>query len=259
MPTKDAKGGGLWTCFKSAFSKALRGSRREKSSGRLDQPDKPAFASSIPVQPALLLRRTEWLGDEHITADYTLLEGELQRDNTDLAACTRLLRPAQAHLLGLTQDKNVQQETLQGIVNDEDGNDTASFLFVPVNNGGVSSDGTHWSLLLVDRRKPEGIVAYHYDSSRKSSHSAGAKQLAVKLGARLETARITQQGNGYDCGVFVVDATRRLAARLAEGQRPDGEPLHLDNLVADRQALRDRLSGGSAGSDFRVARGRPNW
>ncbi|QIG97935.2 hypothetical protein [Bradyrhizobium sp. 6(2017)] len=240
MPTKGAKGCGLWSCFKSGIGK----SRRESSSGPLDQPDEQASGSGVPVQRPLALRRTQWLGDEHITADYTLLERELQRDNPDLAAHTRFLRPAEAHLLRLTDDANVVQETLLAIVNDEHGNDTANFLFVPVNNGGVSSsDGTHWTLLLVDRREPEGIVAYHYDSLPKRSHADRARELAVRLGARLETARMNRQENNCDCGVFVVDGTRTLARRLAEGQRPDDEPLHLDNLVADRQALQDRLSG----------------
>jgi len=50
---------------------------------------------------------------------------------------------------------------------------------------------------------------------------------------------MAQQQNGYDCGVFVLDATRTLVRRLAEGQQP--EQLRLDNIVADRQALRGRL------------------
>ncbi|WP_420965356.1 Ulp1 family isopeptidase [Bradyrhizobium sp. B120] len=244
MPTREAKGCGLWSCFKSGISKALRGSRRESSSGRLDQPDEQASGSGIPVQRPPVLGRTLWLTDEHIMADYTLLERDLQRDNPDLAARTRFLRPAQANLLQLTQDENVLLETLQGIVNDEHNNDTANFLFIPVNDGGVRpDDGMHWSLLLVDRRDPEAVVAYHYDSSRKRFHTPLAKELAKRLGARFETARMTWQRNGHDCGVFVVDGTRTLARRLAEGQRPDDEPLHLDNLVADRQALQDRLGG----------------
>lgn len=244
MPVKDGKGCGLWWCFKSGLCKAFRGSGRENSSGRLDEPDEQASGSGIPVQPPLALHRTQWLGDEHITADYTLLERELRRNNPDLAARTRFVQPVQAHLLRLTDDAKARQETLQEINNGGHGNDTANFLFVPMNTGGASSsDGTHWSLLLIDRREPKAIVAYHYDSLRKRSHTDGARQLAVRLGARLETARMTQQRNSHDCGVFVVDGTRALARRLAQGERPDDEPLHLDNLVADRRALQDRLSG----------------
>ncbi|MGY3591660.1 hypothetical protein ACVIGB_008757 [Bradyrhizobium sp. USDA 4341] len=52
---------------------------------------------------------------------------------------------------------------------------------------------------------------------------------------------MAQQQNGYECRVFVVDATRALVGRLAQGERPDREPLHLERLIADRPALRDRL------------------
>ncbi|WP_156929106.1 MULTISPECIES: hypothetical protein [unclassified Bradyrhizobium] len=52
---------------------------------------------------------------------------------------------------------------------------------------------------------------------------------------------MTQQRNGYDCSVFVVDGTRELVKRLAQGERPD--LLQFDALVADRQALQTRLRG----------------
>ncbi|WP_136626171.1 Ulp1 family isopeptidase [Bradyrhizobium macuxiense] len=50
---------------------------------------------------------------------------------------------------------------------------------------------------------------------------------------------MAQQQDRYDCGVFVLDATRTLVRRLAEGQQP--EQLRLNNIGADRQALQDRL------------------
>ncbi|KWV54712.1 hypothetical protein AS156_07035 [Bradyrhizobium macuxiense] len=242
IPTKSSKGCGLWWCFKSAFAKSFRRSRRETSAGRLDQPAGQPAGSRIPPQP-LQLGPEDWLGDEHITADYTLLERELQSDNPDLAARTRLLRPAQAHLLRLTEDDLIRQDALWGIIEDGNNNDTANYLFLPVNDGSSdkSNDGTHWSLLLVDRRDPGAVVAYHYDSFRKSN-SAKANQLAARLGASLQTASITEQRNHYDCGVFVLDATRALVGRLAQTERTDDELLRLDNLVANRRALQDRLS-----------------
>ncbi|TAI67652.1 hypothetical protein CWO89_01235 [Bradyrhizobium sp. Leo170] len=227
----------------ACLPKAFRGSRREKSSAQLDQPDGQASGSGVRV-PAPPLPHNEWLTDAHITADYTGLERELQRDHPDLAARMRLLRPAVAQMLRLTDNAVELLLAVQGIVYDEDQNDTADFLLVPVNDGrGVEADdGDHWSLLLVDRRNRENVVAYHYDSSRNFNLTR-AEQLAERLGANLQSARMAQQPNDYDCGVFVVDATRTLARRLAEGERPDDEPLHLDNLVADRRALQDRLSG----------------
>ncbi|WP_371260737.1 Ulp1 family isopeptidase [Bradyrhizobium sp. WSM2793] len=90
---------------------------------------------------------------------------------------------------------------------------------MPVNDGGVSGGGAHWSLLLVDRRVPTAPVAYHYDSAR-SRNSTVAEQLAARLGYRLQPARMARQQNGHDCGVYVVDATRALIGRLAQGERP---------------------------------------
>ncbi|MGY8663522.1 Ulp1 family isopeptidase [Bradyrhizobium sp. UFLA05-109] len=202
------------------------------------QTDGQASGSERP----LALAETEWLGDEHIAADYALLEQELQGDNRDLAVRTRFVRPAQAHLLRSIENQSVLLESFHAIVNDQDGNDTANFLFVPVNNAAPGGGGTHWSLLLVDRRERARPVAYHYDS-RGTTNSAVAAELAARLGAHLAPARMAQQQNGYDCGVFLVDGTRALVGRLAQGERPQHEPLHLDSLIADRQVLQNRLSG----------------
>ncbi|WP_051335028.1 Ulp1 family isopeptidase [Bradyrhizobium sp. Ai1a-2] len=131
------------------------------------------------------------------------------------------------------------------MVFDRNGNDAADFLFLPVNDASATDPdcrGTHWSLLLVDRRERARPVAYHYDSMA-TTNSAIAEQLAVRLGAHLQPARIPRQQNCFDCGIFVLAGTWELVGRLAQGERPEYEPLHLDNLVADRQALQDRLRG----------------
>ncbi|MEY9493766.1 Ulp1 family isopeptidase [Bradyrhizobium elkanii] len=49
---------------------------------------------------------------------------------------------------------------------------------------------------------------------------------------------MAQQQNTYDCGVFVVDGTRALVRQLEQGREPD-----LLNVVANRQALQNRLRG----------------
>ncbi|QOZ23997.1 XopAD/skwp family type III secretion system effector [Bradyrhizobium sp. CCBAU 51753] len=194
--------------------------------------------ASLQGRGRLMLGAEEWLGDEHIAADYALLEQELLRENPDLAAQIRLVPPAPAQLLRLGDANDVEQ-TLRGVVRDHNGNDTANFLLLPVSDGGAGGGGTHWSLLLVDRRVPQRIRAYHYDSSRDRNRVA-AEQLGAQLGVRrLETAAMPEQPNGYDCGVFVLDATRTLVSGLAQGQQP--EALHLGNIVANRQALRNRL------------------
>ncbi|MER9223929.1 C48 family peptidase, partial [Mesorhizobium sp. M0644] len=137
----------------------------------------------------------------------------------------------------------------QRIVHNQNGNDTADFLFVPVSDAGTTLEerGTHWSLLFVDRSDRERPVAYHYDSF-KGCNDTLAKKLAERLGASLETRvdlpRIAQQSNGVDCGVYVVDGTRALVGRLqSQPDLPDVPDMNLNNLVVNRQALQTRLRG----------------
>ncbi|MGY3238188.1 hypothetical protein ACVWZ4_001155 [Bradyrhizobium sp. USDA 4472] len=188
------------------------------------------------------LGATEWLGDEHIQRDYELLTQELQMNYPNLAARTRFVDPLIAFQLSWGAESDALS-ALQRIVDDPNGNDGADFLFLPVNDGSVTDpNGTHWSLLLVDRRTRGEPVAYHYDSVQ-GHNDEPAERLAERLGLTLQRAGMAPQQNSYDCGVFVVDGTRELVRRLAQGERPQGEPLHLNNLVANRQALRDRLRG----------------
>ncbi|NEJ25832.1 hypothetical protein GR247_38040 [Rhizobium leguminosarum] len=180
-----------------------------------------------------------WLGDEHIAADFALLGEALHWASPDIAARTRLVAPAVAHFLRMDENPADAATAFHNIID----SGRANFVFLPVNNAGTGSGGTHWSLLFVDLSGLQP-VAYHYDSSG-TLNSAIAQGLAARLGARLDRVRMAQQDNSYDCGVFVVDATRALAARLVEGERPGSQPLHLDTLVADRQALLERLTAPS--------------
>ncbi|MBX5020950.1 hypothetical protein HJB56_32760 [Rhizobium lentis] len=180
-----------------------------------------------------------WLEDQHIAADFALLGEALQGASPDIAARTRLVAPAVVHFLQMARNPAEAATAFHDIIDDG----RPSFVFLPVNNAGPGSGGTHWSLLFVDLRERQP-VAYHYDSCG-TLNSAIAQGLAARLGARLDRVRMAQQDNSYDCGIFVVDATRALAARLAEGERPGSQPLHLDTLVADRQALLDRLAAPS--------------
>ncbi|MFQ3458824.1 Ulp1 family isopeptidase, partial [Bradyrhizobium sp. UFLA01-814] len=187
----------------------------------------------------LELGAVEWLGDEHIQGDYELLAQELQRDHPQLAARTNFVDPLIAHYRLRFGEQSDMLRAFQRIVYDPNGNDTADFLFLPVNDAtDPKSVGKHWSLLLLDRRTRREPVAYHYDSVWGHNHEAAA-QLARRLCARLESPVMAQQRNSYDCGVFVVDGTRALVRRLAQGEWP--ERLHLDNLVVNRQSLQDRL------------------
>ncbi|MGY4567106.1 Ulp1 family isopeptidase [Bradyrhizobium sp. USDA 3256] len=200
----------------------------------------PADSSHDRSGPAL--GATEWLGDEHIQRDYELLTQDLQMNDPNLAARTQFVDPLIAFQLSWGAERDALS-ALQRILYDQNGNDVADFLFLPVNDASVTDpNGTHWSLLLVDRRTRGEPVAYHYDSVQ-GRNDGPAERLAERLGVTLQRARMAPQQNRYDCGVFVVDGTRELVRRLAQGERPQHEPLHLNNLVANRQALRDRLRG----------------
>ncbi|WP_312032799.1 Ulp1 family isopeptidase, partial [Sinorhizobium psoraleae] len=155
-----------------------------------------------------MLGATEWLSDAHIQRDYDFLEQQLQRIDPMLAAGTRLVSPSVSHLLRHVELQDARG-TLQSIYNRNAA--PADFLFVPVNNGTPDRPGTHWSLLLVDRRNPQRRVAYHYDSLQQRRYNdQAATQLAERLDATLAPARMAAQLNDYDCGVFVVDGTRAL-------------------------------------------------
>ncbi|WP_245331192.1 Ulp1 family isopeptidase [Mesorhizobium sophorae] len=187
-----------------------------------------------------VLGAREWLGDDHIQRDYEFVAQELRGTNPDLAARTRFVDPLIAFQLNHGADSDALR-AFHRIVHDRNGNDTADCLFLLVNNASAIREGDHWSLLLVDRRNQERPVAYHYDSLRPLHHTI-ATELAERLGASsLQPMGMARQRNSFDCGVFVLDATRELARRLAQEPRPRRESLHLDNLVADRRALQERL------------------
>ncbi|MHC2278962.1 hypothetical protein ACVME8_005605 [Bradyrhizobium diazoefficiens] len=186
----------------------------------------------------LSLGPEEWLGDEHILADFTLLRHELERDNPILRGQTRFVDPLIAHQLRVGAD-DVRESALQHVLYDRYGNDTAEFLFLPVIDASKTSRGTHWSLLLVDRRDRQRPVAYHYDSFGGRNDNDAA-MLADRLNASQYPASIGQQQNGYDCGVFVVGGTRELVRRLAEEWEPN--LWNLNNVAADRKRLQRRLS-----------------
>ncbi|WEX79562.1 C48 family peptidase (plasmid) [Sinorhizobium numidicum] len=206
----------------------------------------PSGSSNLPE--GAVLGAAELLSDAHIHRDYRLLEQDLQEAHPALAARTRLVDALVSHQLR-RHDVDVQGRLLS-IYHQNDA--PADFVFLPVNSADPMDPAPdpqrieHWSLLLVDRRDPERAVAYHYDSIQYNGqgyNDAPARELATRLDATtLVTPAMAQQGNGVDCGVFVVDGTRQLVHRLANEERPDQQlPLHLNYLVADRQALQNRL------------------
>ncbi|PBC07535.1 peptidase C48 [Mesorhizobium sp. WSM3859] len=211
-----------------------------------------AFPSGPSNLPRGAVLGPDLLDDAHISRDYQLLEQNLQAAHPVLAARTRLVDPLVSQQLR-RHDRDPQL-TLLSIYHHSD--IPADFVFLPVNSGNplatVENEGhnEHWSLLLVDRRDPERAVAYHYDSIHQRDgrgyNDAPARELAARLHATtVVTPDMAQQNNAVDCGVFVVDGTRALVQRLANQEWPERQrPLHLDNLVADRQALQNRLRQG---------------
>ncbi|MGX1287237.1 hypothetical protein [Bradyrhizobium elkanii] len=136
-----------------------------------------------------MLDDEQWLGDEHILRDYQLLEQDLLRHpldipTLDIAARTRLVDPTVAHNLLRSPSDTVVELALQRIVYDDNGNDTADFLFLPVNDADPTDprcQGNHWSLLFVDRRDRNSPIAYHYDSFWGFNETS-ADHLAGRLG-----------------------------------------------------------------------------
>ncbi|MHC2440105.1 Ulp1 family isopeptidase [Bradyrhizobium sp. USDA 4451] len=197
-----------------------------------------ATVASSGQRSEAVLGPTQWLGDEHIQRDYELLAQELLQNNPDLAARTRFVDPLIAQMLR-SPSKEIAERALGWVRHD-----TADFLFLPVSDASDTDRhqrGSHWSMLLVDRRNWGGPIAFHYDSTQ-GYNDRPAAVLAGRLDANLQRAPIRQQQNGYDCGVFVVDGTRELVRRLA-ARRPDLN-LNLNDLVISRPALRDRLGAG---------------
>ncbi|NRP74922.1 hypothetical protein ILFOPFJJ_05845 [Ensifer psoraleae] len=206
----------------------------------------PSGSSNLPQ--GAVLGATELLSDAHIHRDYQLLARDLQEDDPVLAARTRLVDATVSHQL---RRRHLDvQDRLLSIYHQNDA--PADFVFLPVNSFDPMDPApdplriNHWSLLLVDRRDPERAVAYHYDSIQHNGqgyNDAPARELATRLDAiTVVTPAMAQQNNGVDCGVFVVDGTRELVHRLANEERPDQQlPLHLNYLVADRQAPQNRL------------------
>ncbi|WP_284283998.1 Ulp1 family isopeptidase [Mesorhizobium amorphae] len=196
----------------------------------------PRLHHSVPELGAV-----DWLSDEHITTDFRILGHELRASNPALAARMRFVDPLVAQLLRAGPLGDAERH-FQAIVRGQADNDTADFLFLPVNDASTmdpDNRGNHWSLLLVDRRdRARPPVAYHYDSIR-GYHDVFAQQLAQRFGAPLERPGMAQQPNSYDCGVYLVEGARELVRRLAQRQTP--AVLNLENLVIDRAQVQNRL------------------
>ncbi|UVK49061.1 hypothetical protein BPNPMPFG_006744 (plasmid) [Mesorhizobium sp. AR07] len=210
------------------------GAKRGRPATEHEEDGRAAKLRQLKV-PQPVAGATDWLGDEHIKTDYDCLAKELRQTYPRLAAQTRFVSPAVVAALRSLEGEPLQTEL--GGLNLNDAGQVARFLFLPVSNANGVSAGTHWSLLFVDRRHPQGPRAYHYDSKKSSAQLENAHRLARKFGATAREGEMAQQSNGYDCGVFVLEATHELVTRLANSQPPEGASLDHRSVVADRTAL----------------------
>ncbi|WP_322886796.1 hypothetical protein U8C31_27560 (plasmid) [Sinorhizobium medicae] len=180
----------------------------------------------------------EWLWEDHIRRDFELISREVQINHPRLAAITGLADPSQVPMLlgpGRDTARRYMARNLYGHEN------AANFVFIPVSNADPLGDpdrrGTHWSLLLLNRSDRDSPpVAYHFDSANGFNIPTAERIADSLLATEVIQMEMTEQQNGRDCGVFLLEAARALIERLAQGQS-----LNLTNLAPDRRALQARL------------------
>ncbi|WP_208250711.1 Ulp1 family isopeptidase (plasmid) [Rhizobium sp. T1470] len=179
----------------------------------------------------------EWLWEDNIRRNFNLISLELLNNYPGLAAITALADPSQVPMLLGTAPDTGRRPMVRNLYGHDN---AADFVFIPVSNAeGDDPDrrGTHWSLLLLDRRQRQSPMAYHFDSLN-GLNNPSARRIARALGApeAIQMA-MTQQDNGRDCGIFLLEAARALIGELAQG-RP---PIIVRDLPGDRGAVQARL------------------
>ena len=130
--------------------------------------------------------------------------------------------------------------------------DEKDLIILAVNNS-LDPDrpgGSHWSLLMFSKQAKE---FFHFDSS-SGMNKESARLLASrthqflmsktedKFPIRLKEVQVTQQSNGYDCGVHLLcnaqHATRHL---LIYGSDQGLEPMEMQKVKTKRAELRDLI------------------
>ncbi|MGY3582746.1 hypothetical protein ACVIGB_008188 [Bradyrhizobium sp. USDA 4341] len=178
-----------------------------------------AASASAGDRSGRVLGAWDRLSDMHIQRDYELLAQQLQLSNPVLAARTRFLDPLIAFQVG--QGTNADAlSAFHRTVNDRNGNDTADFLFLPVNDASPTDPkrrGSHWSLLLVDRRNRNNPDNYHYDSAR-GRNGRPAATLAARVGPICKTTPCASRGTA----MIAVSLWSTGRGRWSGGWREDG-------------------------------------
>jgi hypothetical protein len=198
----------------------------------------------VPPEP-VLLGDEEWLDGNHVDAGMGYLAAQLRRANPQVAARTRFVSvQASLELRALGDEFAQYRQSLVSRFYGEEGQDTADYLFLPINNGVDFFGGSHWSLLFLDRSNRAAPRGYHYDSlpGSGSEQIRIAADLAARLGAGLHyfDGHMAEQSNGYDCGIAVLAATRSMIDRLS-GEGLDDAALDLSAVAIDRVAVQGWL------------------
>jgi sentrin-specific protease 8 len=141
-----------------------------------------------------------WLTSNAIDFCFAVLQHKKHKLGADVA----LLAPATMFLVSMASDAEEAEEMVTSFNLPH-----ARLVLAPLNNqrNMVSGDGTHWSLLVYDRKTDQFS---HYDSCGTTNRAvavAAATRLRpwIKAGSAevREPPDAPQQDNGRDCGVFV--------------------------------------------------------
>jgi Ulp1 family protease len=162
-----------------------------------------------------LFEAGRWLNDACI--NFCLRRMEEEYGNT--AHSILLLDPCIASFLFLQCEDEEEYEDLR--INYE--LDRREWLLIPINNNlEFFGESTHWSLLAV--RTIDGCM-WHFDSCRQSNYEAAKLQskkirALIKQESSTEIVKATsaQQGNGCDCGVYVLLVARTLVNLIILGK-----------------------------------------
>ncbi|KAA8909323.1 Ulp1 protease family protein [Sphaerosporella brunnea] len=150
----------------------------------------------------------QWLTDTVLEFWETYLEFEELSKHP--ASRVLFIRPA---LVAMIRHVDQAKDAIMPLL--EDCHD-ATHLFIPVNDGGSTTSGSHWSLLVLSMNDR---VAFHYDSVCNYHHSTAVtiiQNLGSVLGLDLklvEMKNTPQQDNTWDCGVYVLWAMKHLLVR----------------------------------------------
>lgn len=157
-----------------------------------------------------------WLNDEIIGFAY---EYFLREKFSNLIDRIAFISPSVTQLI-----KFYDHETLSAIFESLDLN-RKLLVFFPVNDNSSNelAGGSHWSLL-VYRRSNDSFT--HFDSISGSGNTEIANSIARNIASivgsqkstnpKIKAADCTRQKNGYDCGIFCILFTEKLAEQFLE-------------------------------------------